>query len=287
MSLYADWDGKPITLPNWAIRAGVRKFPQAVRRIYAAAPHITQAEADGIANVAPVLALLNACPKQARVLLGGEAWKEVHRATVTANANRFVFGILGGWSIQEIMAMPAINKPKAKTLLSSHGKTVIQMAGRLATKGRDFYEFLGMARDVQRMGGSLDLSWGRKRLRREHDALVMASAVRWASPTPWAEPWFRDVGPWTFTLLKSELELTIEGGIQRHCVGSYARACRDGKEFVLSIQGPERATCSWATGGSQIQVKGRFNSDVSEACVLAAKEARLAYLAHLRKRAAA
>lgn len=286
MSLYADWDGKPINLPAWATRAGLRRSPQAVRRIYAAGPHIAQAEADGIAHVSPVLALLNASPAEARARLGGEHWKAVHHSTVTANANRLVFGLLGGWSIPEIMAMPPMNRPSAKYLLSHHGKTVILMAGRLAAKGGDFHEFLTMARDVQRMGGTLDLSWGRKRLRREHDALVMAYAVRWASPAPWADPWFHDVGPWTFTLLKSELELVIEGGIQRHCAGSYARDCKAGRETVLSIQGPERATCSWRKGGTEIQVKGRFNADVSAECVLAAKEARLAFLAHQRKQKA-
>lgn len=282
MSLYAGWDEKPIDLPGWAIRAGLRKHPQVVRRIYAAGPHIKQADADGIGNVAPVLTLLNASPAEARKRLGGENWKTVHHATLTANANRLVFSLIGGWPIEEVMAMPAMNKPKAKSLLSHYGKSVIQMAGRLAVRGGNFDEFLGMARDVQRMGGTLDLSWGRKRLRREHDALVIARAIRWASPVPWAEAWFYDVGPWSFSLLKSEAELVIEGGVQRHCAGSYAQACRTGKETVLSIQGPERATCSWRKGSAEIQVKGRHNGDVSAECVLAAKEARLAYLAHLR-----
>lgn len=284
MSLYPDWDGKLIQMPTWAIRVGLSKHPQVKRRIYAAGPHIHQAVADGIEQVAPILALLNASPAEAKARLGGEYWKTVHHSTVTANANRMVFGLIGGWSLPEIMAMPAMNKPGAKALLSHNGKTVLQMAGRLAAKGGDLRDFLAMARDIQRMGGTLDLAWGRKRLRREHDALVMAAAVRWASPTPWAEPWFHDVGPWSFSLLKSELELMIEGGVQRHCAWSYARDCRSGKETVLSIQGPERATCSWPKGGTSIQVQGRFNRDVSAECVLAAKEARLAYLAHLRQR---
>lgn len=72
-------------------------------------------------------------------------------------------------------------------------------------------------------------------------------------------------------------ELVIEGATQRHCVRSYARACRLGAEVVMKIDGVERATCSWRVGDSLIQVQGFANSQVSGECHKAAQAARAAF----------
>lgn len=275
-TLYPLWSGPRVALPEWVIRHGLVKYRPIVQRVYASADHWQQAEADGLGNIAPVLVRFNKSPSELRREVGGEAWKTIHHASLKSNVDRLVLTMIGGWSFEEAMIFPAKERKAAKSYLDL-GKSVLMLACRLSRDTGDLKNQIIIARDVQRLGGQLDQSWGRKRLKREHDALVLKNIVGQSNPTPWADAWFCDVGPFSFSLLKSETELAIEGGTQRHCAGSYAKDCRAGKEVVLRVEGPERATCSWSVGDFGIQVKGFANGKVSDACVKAAKEARLAY----------
>lgn len=282
-TLYPDWTGPQVALPNWVFRYGLTRWRPLIQRIYAASPHWQQADADGLTNIAPVLVKFNKSPKEIKAEIGGEAWKSVHHASLKTNVDRLVLCMVGGWSFEEAMQFPAKERKRAKTFLG-RSKTAVLHACRLAGETGDIFAQLTIAEDVQRMGGTLDLTWGRKRLKREHDALVMKRIMQSADPTPWAEPWFHDEGDYSFSLLKSAAELAIEGATQRHCVSSYARSCRDGKDVVLRIDGAERATCSWRRGESYMQVKGFANTSVSMACLSAAIAARKAFNAHMAKK---
>ena len=275
-TLYPDWSGPRCKLPGWIERYGLSKCTPVIQRVYASSDKWQLAERDGIGNVAPVIVVFNREPKEIKQLIGAEAWKQVHHATQKANVDKLVLHFLGGWAFHEAMLFPAREKRRAKNLLH-FGKSALLMACRMAAKGGSVEEWAMIARDFQRMGGEIDHGWGRKRLKREHDALAIQQAMRKASSEPWAKPWFHDVGEYSFSLLKSEAELVLEGACQRHCSGSYARSCRNGEEVVLRIEGPERATCSWRVKDKSIQVKAFANRDVSPKCRAAAKAARAAW----------
>ena len=271
-SMYPEWDGYHAEIPSWAVRAGLLKYNPIVRSIGATAALWKRAEADGIPQIAPALVLFAKPPDQIKADVGGEIWRRMHHAKISANVDRLVLRLIGGWTLDEAMEWPAWRR--AKPCISSHGKSALLWACRnSATKG-DFSDNLQLARDFQRMGGVVDPAWGMKRMRREHDAKAVQFAMRSANPEPWAKPWFCDVGPYSFSLLKSELELALEGATQRHCARSYALACRDGREVVLRIEGPERATCSWRVGERYIQVKAACNKPVMDETEVAAAEAR-------------
>lgn len=280
--LYPDWSGPSVPLPKWVERYGLSKSPVIVNRVYASTPHWQQAEADKIPNIAPILVNYNKSPRDVRRLIGGEYWGRIHHDCLNANVNRLILMMRGGWSIDDAMVFPANKKIRANRYLKC-SKSAVLLASRLHARGGTFDGFYIMANDTMRMGGVLDQTWGRKRLKAEHDALAMKMAMAKTDPTPWAKAWFGDVGPYSFSLLKSATELMIEGVVQRHCAGSYAIACRAGREFVMQITGKERATCSWLKGENYMQVKGFANTNVSDECRTAAIEARKMYLADLAK----
>lgn len=284
-ALYPNWQEPIVKLPGWVVWFGLSKTAPVVGRVYASAPHWQQAEADGLTNVAPVLVLFNAAPREVRREIGGEAWKRVHHGSLKSNVDLLVLRMVMGWTLEEALQFPANHHRRAKSYRGV-GKSALLTACRLGRGDEDFRAQMIMARDVQRMGGELSPEWGRKRLKREHDALVMANVMRSADSTPWSRPWFHDVGDYSFSLLKSEAELVLEGACQRHCVSSYARAAKAGREVILRIEGAERATCSWRVGDSHIQVKGFANTDVTPACRSAAREARKAWTAWAREEAA-
>lgn len=280
-TLYPDWTGPRTALPNWVVSYGLSKRPVIVQRVYASAFHWKQAEIDGLSNIAPMLVRFNRSPSEIRRQIGGEYWKRIHHDTLKANVDKLVLMMVLGWSLDEAMLFPSNIKKRANYYIKA-SKSAMLLASRLHARGGDFMQFYIMANDINRMGGTLDQTWGRKRTKAEHDALVMKRVMASTNNTPWAKAWFYDVGPYSFSLLKSESELVIEGATQRHCVGSYAKACREGREFVLRVEGKERATCSWAKGDNAMQIQGFANTDVSKECRLAAKEARLAFLESLK-----
>lgn len=282
-ALYPDWDALNVELPDWVVRHGLRKCNKLVGQVYASAKIWQQAKEDGIANVAPIIVKFNKSPQEIRQEIGGLYWKQIHHATTKANVDRLVLMVIGGWTLDEAMLFPIKGKTSAKMYIGNYGKTALLHACRLSAKGGDFRDQLTIAQDVQRMGGVIDPCWGRKRLKKEHDALVVKRMFDRTDSTPWAKSWFFDVGAYSFALLKSETDLAIEGATQRHCIASYASACRSGRETALRIDGAEHATCSWKKGDSQIQVKGFANSQVSAECIAAAKEARVAYLATIQQ----
>ena len=280
LTLYPDWTGPKTALPPWVLNFGLLKCRPILSRVYLSAAKWQQAEQDGIGNVAPMIVHFNADPRGIKELVGREVWRKIHHATLKSNVDRLVLCRLAGWTIEEAMLFPTKGRRRARAFLE-HGKSALLLACRLARHTDEIREFLIMAQDVQRMGGNPDPAWGRKRLRREHDALALKRAFDSCDPTPWARPWYHDVGAYSFALLKSESELAMEGACQRHCVRSYARACRAGTDVVLRIDGAKRATCSWRVGDRAIQVKGFANSKVSAECLAAAKKARAAYSYHL------
>lgn len=272
-SLYPDWTGNKVKMPSWFIRSGLQKKTPIVRRLYASASKWEQAERDGLHSLAPIIVAFNKEPREIKKIVGGVYWREIRQSKTKSNVDRLTLMMLGGWSIDEAMTFPAKTRKHAKSFLHV-GKSTLLMACKLSEKHGDLSEQLIIARDVQRMGGKICPEWGRKRLKREHDSLIVKKIMDNSDPTPWSKPWFFECNGYTFSLLKSESELVLEGALQRHCSRSYAAMCRSGKEFVFSIQGRERATCSWGRGESGIQVKGFANTAVSEDCVNASIAAR-------------
>lgn len=276
-TLYPDWDGENRQPPEWIEKFGLSKCIPLVSNALQSKEYLDQAEQDGLHHLTPIITLFKAEPAQIKKQVGGEIWRAFRTTTHKANVNRLVLIMLGGWTIEEALILPTNIKGHAKSLLG-RSKTAILLASKLSTTDQQFKEHLTLCEDVQRMNGILEKTWGKKRLKREHDALVIKRMTNASDPTPWDKPWFFDCDGYTFSLLKSETELAIEGARQRHCVRSYAHACRNGLEIVVSIQGRERATASWRVIGSETpQIKGFANSNVSKDLILATVEARQAF----------
>lgn len=271
--LYPDWTGPAVALPPWVSQYGLLRFKPLVSRVYASGPKWLQAQADGIPNVAPIIVRYNLHPHEIKALIGGEHWKRIHHAKLKTNVDRMVLMMVAGWSLDDAMLFPESERKRGVWLTKAE-KGPALLACKLAEKPGELLEFLSIATDLRRMGGTIDLDWGRKRLKREHDAMAIKVMMERSDPTPWAKPWFCDVGAYSFRLLTSETELAIEGITQRHCCRSYARACRSGREVVMQIEGPQRATCSWVKGQPDIQVKLFANGAASPETVMAARAAR-------------
>lgn len=278
-TLYPDWTGPKVVLPNWVSAYGLSRNRMIVQRVYASSGTWQQAVADGLENISPIIVLFNLRPGEIKQTVGTEAWKKVHNGSLKANVDRLVLKMCGGWTFEEALLFPTFMRRRAKRYFRK-SKTAVLSACRNATSAEDFEAQLIMAEDFQRMGGQLDQSWGRKRLRKEHDARAMERVIKFSDPEPWSKAWFFDHDGYSFSLLKSEAELALEAALQRHCVGSYAHACRQGQTVVLRVEGRERATCSWTSRDSHLQVAGKFNRKVSPGCQAAASVTRAAYLKH-------
>lgn len=279
--LYEGWGGPRVALPDWVIRAGLVKYKPLLQRIYATAANWQQAEADGIGQVAPMLVYFGGSVQDSKAQAGAH-WKSIHHAKITTNIDRLFLLMVGGWRLDEAMLWPAASYRRSKTLLKGHTRQTLIAACRLCSNGKDLRDWIITCTDIDRMKGIVDPSWGRKRVKREHDALVIKTIMERSDPTPWAKPWHLDIGPFTFSLICSETDLALEGATQKHCAKSYAKDCRNGDEIVMRILGPERATCSWRPGQPDIQVKAFANREVGAECYRAAREARLAFESTMR-----
>ncbi len=274
--------------PKWFVRHGLLKYKPIVSMLQSSWRHLAQAEADGLTHLAPFIVLFNKPPAEIKAIVGGHVWQQIRTANVHTNCNRMVLRLVGSWSLDEAMEWPAHERHHARKMLEFGRKFTLLIACRHTRPGEDLMENLIVAKDFQRMNGIIDPTWGRKRLKREHDALATAKALEGADPTPWAKAWFYDdMNGYSFSLLKSESELAIESATQRHCVRSYAKACKAGSETVFSIMGPERATVSYNTRHMQAQVKGYGNRKVSRETRQAALNCITRYFTDLDDREAA
>lgn len=260
--LFPAFEMNAFKMPQWFISHGLHNYRPLITTLRASWQHWAEADADGMTNLSPIIMMFNAPPSEIKKQVGGHTWHKMRTASTKANVNRMVLRLVGGWSLEEAMEWPVHERRHAKTLIKIATKSTLLLACRHTRPGQRLMDNYRTALDFTRLGGTIDPTWGRKRLKREHDALAMQRALRKSDPTPWAKAWHCDIDGYTFTLLKSETELAMEGISQRHCCRSYARACRNGTETVFSIMGPERATVSWNSRFNELQVKSFANGAV-------------------------
>ena len=274
-TLFPHWVARGI--PPWMERAGLRKCKLAIYRLHQHEAAISQAMQDGIEHVVPMLLALNGDPQHCRKKVGREAWKKIHQASLTENSFRLKCMFMLGMSLDDVLL---INGREARSSYSC-GKTISKrgMLWAFQAGGATVRENTILYRDTERLSGRIPkFEWSRKRMHKEHDAAVVQSIMDKADPTPWAKPWFDDVGGFTFTLLKSAQELQIEGARMRHCVGSYWREAKMGRTTIFSVQGQERATAEFPAR-RQPQIKSFANGPVSKECAQACSVAYNRYKA--------
>ncbi|MBO9451473.1 PcfJ domain-containing protein [Tropicibacter sp. R16_0] len=264
-ALFPAYEMNAFKRPEWFYRYGLSRYKPLVTMLRASWEHWAETDADGLSHLSPFVMMFNAPPTSIKKQAGGHIWREIRTASVKTNVNRATLKLVGGWSLEEAMEWPVHERRHALKLLQHSTKSPLLIACRHTRKGERVYDNLLIARDFQRLGGVIDPKWGRKRLNREHDALAVRKAMETSCPIPWAKAWYNDIDGFTFSLLKSEIELAIEGASQRHCCRSYANACREGRETVFSIMGPERATMSWNSRYQDLQVKAFANRAVQPA----------------------
>lgn len=282
--LFPGWQMAAFKPPGWVRAHGLHNSPSFVSQVRLSWPHWGKAKEDGLDHLSPILVAFNASPQDVRDQVGGHAWHAIRTASRRTNVNRAALMHLGAWSLDEALCWPVGERRMANKLLTRCSKSELLIACKHTERGEKIMDHIVMARDFERMGGQIDRTWGRKRLKREHDALAMRRAVEASDPTPWAERWCVEIDGYRCTLLISEEELAIEGALQRHCVKTYAATARQGKELVFSIDGPERATAGYNRSGNYLQVRARLNGKVSKGTRLVAEAALTKYLAHLRDR---
>lgn len=233
---------------------------------------IRQTEADGIRQVAPICVAYRQPPAEVRAIIGAGLWRRVHHSDVIDNAWRAKIKLTTKLPFATIMDIPRGAFREVTGMVAHRGETAVAIAARIAGNRNQMREAAALAHDTVRMGGAADPAWSLRRLREEHDRLAREAARRRADPAPFAEPWRRKIDDFTFTRLVSAADFAEEGAIMRHCIAGYARDAKAGRETAFRIDGPERASVSFATSG-HVEIRGRLNSRVTEPCRRAAMKA--------------
>lgn len=283
-SLFAPGEAPHQGVPRWVWRHGLGKNKAFKAMASEAAVHWVQAFDDGLEHITPLIILFNEPPAALKKRLGGHNWYKARTSSLKDNVSRMNMKLLGGFTMDEAMDWPSGERRHAKTLIKRYSKAAILIGCRHAGPNHPVMDTIVLARDLENMGGVVDPSWGRKRLQREHDDQIMTRAETKSDPTPWARSYKTEIHGYTCTLLTSHRDLAIESATQKHCVHTYVERCRAGREIVFRIEGPERATAGFYRPDSYLQVKGRFNREVSKGTRLVAEAAVTKYLAHLRER---
>jgi len=255
----------PWHLPRW-----VHQFGGVSYYVCRQADLIRLAEADGIPQVAPILAVFRGRPDDVRARIGKGLWKRVHHSTLEHNVWRAKAKLMTKLDFATIMAVPTGALRETVGQCKASSESAVAVAAHIAKNRNEMREAVMLARDAIRMGGVLNSAWSLRRLREEHDRLARQFARRTSNPTPFADPWEASVEGFHFRRLISEADFITEGWEMHHCIGSYAYRAREGRETAFAITGSERASVSFATGG-HVEIKGRYNRAVSTQCRRAAE----------------
>ena len=279
--LYPDW--KVPALPKWAMQAPKPLRGLIVSRASLHRNKILQCEADGIEQVAPIVAIAEQNPSELRRTFGKAVWRAIHHSSSATNANRaYLFALgLGREPMSAIVQYrPCHLKQLVKSTITRSGlhlRDAPRFAGQFAAPGQ-FWDIVRLYEDTVRMGVAVNPSWSLNRLKREHDVAAMEAAAGNHSAEPWAAPYQKEVNGLLFTRLISDRDFAAEGILQRHCVASYRRDAATGRIIVFSISGDARATYAFTRTGHDVDLKGFANSKVPSEVAAAAKTFKAQFL---------
>jgi len=272
-------------IPHWCYDLGYVRSSRILHLIKKNADILHRAELDGIERVAPILLAMGCSPREARQRVGKAVWKVAHHSDLHLNLARAEIMIWANIGLPDLIHFPRGALREAKSKMRATSREAVIAAGRIAKTRTEFREAVMLAHDTKRMGGNIDLKWSLRRLREGHDRLAMEFARAKSDPTPWREPWACKVDGFKFTMLNSMADFSAEGLTQRHCVASYASEAKEGRYIIMRIDGKERATVRF--GGHPVrvlEVRGRYNADVSEACRRACAKVCAEHLTSERKK---
>lgn len=278
-AMYHMWIGNrmsPITAGMLRLsgHAGWRHYSDAL--VYQAnqvLPYVREAETDGLFHLIPAIVVFQASPSAIRREIGKGAWKRIAANSRTRNMR--IMQVVEKCEGAEISGKDAFVRLLdvrsgmlgAMNWCSEEMMTAARLAPRSTTAS--LLETLHIVRDAHRMLGTVNPTWGLARIRREHDAAILANRRKTFSADDFAAPWaFADAG-FEATLLTSPLTINVEGATQHHCVGSYWRDAQRGSYAVLKVEGKERATIglTYQERGWRVdQVYGACNAAVSAKC---------------------
>lgn len=252
-------------VPAWQVPQWVYTRNRTCTKIFITrADMIHRCVVDGIPQVAPIVAAFGADPGALRARFGKGLWKRVHHSELRHNVMRALLWMQTAMPFEAIMAIPLGALPEANGKVLAHGKAAYVAAIPFATGRNDMREAVMLTRDVMRMAGEIKAGWSLRRLREEHDRLARDVARRSADPTPFAEPWSREVGGFTFERLVSHADFAAEGMAMHHCIAGYGSAAKAGREVAFRITGQERASVSFSR--THMELKGPCNRAVTSAC---------------------
>lgn len=233
-------------------------------------PYINEAERDGLYHLIPVILTHGASPQDIRAKIGRGAWRRVANNSVSRNLLIMHATKRGGVAVQLESFLRLLEMPSGvmRGVRGDVGDDEV-IAARITPRmrAREFQQTVDMVSDTRRMmlPDEFNPQWGYARMRREHELATKAIMQQRYSDKAFASEWSFDDAGFSATLLTSQASIATEGGIQHHCVASYARSCAMHEYAVFRIEGNERATAG-IRGGRVDQVYGACNAPVSDAC---------------------
>lgn len=256
-----------------------------VWRTKEAGPYISEAEADGLFNLIPLIVAFKAAPATIRKQIGGAAWRRIAHGSISRNC-RIMHAIQRARTTEDVTDPALVERlvefPSGVLRAVQGAKDEEVIAARITHRKtvEAFQATVHLVSDTKRMlGAAFNPAWGLSRMEREHHDAVRELASKKFSSRNFAEPWAFERDGFTATLLTSELDIATEGATQHHCVASYAKQSARGNYVVFRIEGKERATAGYRAGKSLAtdQVYGACNSRVSDDCEAFAHFAKLAF----------
>lgn len=194
---------------------------------------------DNLIHLIPPALQTGLGPKDMKTRFGKALWKRIANSPKTKN--HIIFSL--SYISPEAYDLPY----KFLGLTGGLDARVLRKIPRGPFTVRDAVNFFHQYNDTKVMfhelGWAFNPDWSFQRIKREHDLATAAIRREKYSSEPFCDPDVRDIGGFTFTKLVSPLQVKEEGDNMHHCVGSYARRCKEGYYTVYKVESEhERAT---------------------------------------------
>lgn len=252
------------------------------------AEKLDQVQKDGIYHIAPFVFYANKTPNELKDESKG-TWKKLCKNSFTKNkhiATQLSMSVyVMGKKIDMLKQIDVARWNEIpSTLLRNHPTFTIDqlewfrdhMKGSWG-KTKIIKDFVNTLRDTERMaehlGEPFSYKWSKDRVHAEHTRLTQLRNQRWRDEQASKQKDFNvefsfveeftnkgldkfELGEYTATLLKSPMDLQIEGDSMNHCVGSYANECKNNRYVVYSLSktltGEKYSTLGISNGATQM-----------------------------------
>ena len=217
---------------------------------------IEQCEADGIRNIIPFVMYMGMSPKQLKEFFGKSTWKYLagnsearnkviaYKLTQTRELRNIV--ITKDLPLWFLLKYKRFSRYVVNATFHDIASTFIKMNYKQSMFiERDFMRMVHIYTDTKRMANDLgerfNQNWSLRKLQEKHKEFTYKINKQKYSEDPF--DWLSDeyhLGEFTSLgctakMLKSPLDVLMEGKTMHHCVGGYAQLCNAGEYVVYHI----------------------------------------------------